>query len=453
MTSLLSTSSLLLTSSAPAIVAFAPHAPRSHRRPNLLPPSSPLPPLFATPKKSSSSSFPPSTVSDPSGPTPPQPTSHFPSISLDSLPESHYDPHAHPIPHQPWRRGDTDGCHDPLTSPWRLEAESIIRDAVSVVGASVYDVTWYMAKCVVSIAEPEKLGETVAAYTDGRQVLIEYPDETDVSGHVFRDPDAGTEDELFAEEDEYLDYEQYDEETEYEILKANLPVEYDEETGEALPPRDIRSRAERMAELEEERRMRAEEREEEEGWKERPDDGMFAHPVDGRALATISKAILNALGEEDVEDRLRILSRHDIILTSPLDSPVVLDSQKEFNNAEGKDVYVETRDPWGSNRVLFGKLVDRNAMDVVINQDNSGRMVTIPNNMVHQVLCVSGLAEGSERVKMILRGETGEDEGSEEGDEDDEYGEDEDDEGGMEVEELDVEEEEYEEELEEDDYE
>jgi len=42
------------------------------------------------------------------------------------------------------------------------------------------------------------------------------------------------------------------------------------------------------------------------------------------------------------------------------------------------DVYVETRDPWGSNRVLGGKLVDRNALDVIINQDNSGRMVTTP---------------------------------------------------------------------------
>mmetsp|Transcript_10352 Transcript_10352/g.19476 ORF Transcript_10352/g.19476 Transcript_10352/m.19476 type:complete len:90 (-) Transcript_10352:101-370(-) len=85
-------------------------------------------------------------------------------------------------------------------------------------------------------------------------------------------------------------------------------------------------------------------------------------------------------------------------------------------------------------------------MDVIINQDNSGRMVTIPNNMVHQVLCVSGLAEGSERVKMILRGETGEDEESEEGDDDDEYGEDGDEDGGIEVEEQDVEEEDFEEE-------
>lgn len=222
-----------------------------------------------------------------------------------------------------------------------------------------------------------------------------YPSESDISGHVFQDPEAGTEDEMFTEEDELLDYEQYDEDTEYEILKANMPQEYDEGTGEELPPREPRSREERMMEMQEE----WESRWLDEPRSEKPSDGMFAHPVDTKALSVVSQAITKALEEDHVENKLQILSRHDIILTSPLDNPCILDSQKEFDAARDLDVYVETRDPWGSNRVLGGKLVDRNAMDVIINQDNSGRMVTIPHSMIHQVLLPSGLAKGSAKMK------------------------------------------------------
>lgn len=111
---------------------------------------------------------------------------------------------------------------------------------------------------------------------------------------------------------------------------------------------------------------------------------------------------MKALEDEDIEERLGILSRHDIILTSPLDNPCILDCQKEFDAARDLDVYVETRDPWGSNRVLGGKLVDRNALDVIINQDNSGRMVTIPISMIHQVLLPSGLARMAEMIQERL---------------------------------------------------
>lgn len=297
------------------------------------------------------------------------------------------------MPHQPWRRGDTDGCHDPIAAPWRLEAESIISDAANLVGCKVVDVTWYMAKCVINLDESSFAN--VVSYVDGPEVRVMYPSESDISGHVFQDPEAGTEDEMFTEEDELLDYEQYDEDTEYEILKANMPQEYDEGTGEELPPREPRSREERMMEMQEE----WESRWLDEPRSEKPSDGMFAHPVDTKALSVVSQAITKALEEDHVENKLQILSRHDIILTSPLDNPCILDSQKEFDAARDLDVYVETRDPWGSNRVLGGKLVDRNAMDVIINQDNSGRMVTIPHSMIHQVLLPSGLAKGSAKMK------------------------------------------------------
>lgn len=360
-----------------------------------------------------------STVSDPDGPSPAAKSSPIEEIDIDDIPEMHYDPAAHPVPHQPWRRGNTDGCHDPINSPWRVEAHRCIEDAVRLVGAELYDVTWYMAKCVVSIDEQSL--SSVVSYTEGPEVQIEYPDEDDVGGHVWEDPDAGTEREYVTEEDELLDMEQYDEDTEFEILKANAvpeedddddeaydedDLEYDEATGEfRKPDPEIRTRAERMMEMHDEAKSQdlGEPRD------EKPDDGSFAHPVDPLALSTVSSAIMAALSNEDLEDRLQILSRHDLILTSPLGDPVVLDSQKEFDEARGLDVYVETRDPWNSNRILGGKLVDRDAMDVIINQDNSGRLVTIPNSMIHQVLKPSGLAEVGNRVARNGDGDEDED--------------------------------------------
>ena len=95
----------------------------------------------------------------------------------------------------------------------------------------------------------------------------------------------------------------------------------------------------------------------------------------------------------------------------------MLDSQGEFDDAIGIDVYVDTRDPWGSDRVLFGKLVDRNALDLIINQDNSGRMVTIPHSMIHQVLLPSGLARGSARIREGFTGGSGEDDDDDDDDE------------------------------------
>ncbi|KAL7474905.1 hypothetical protein ACHAW6_000850 [Cyclotella cf. meneghiniana] len=83
---------------------------------------------------------------------------------------------------------------------------------------------------------------------------------------------------------------------------------------------------------------------------------MLAPPVDAKALAVVSQTIMNALGEESVEEELRILSRHDIVLTSLLNHPCILESQTEFNAARDLDVYVETRDPWGSNWFFWGKL-------------------------------------------------------------------------------------------------
>ena len=52
-------------------------------------------------------------------PTPHLDADPWPEVDIDDLPESRYDESNHPVPRQPWRRGDTDGCHDPLTAPSR----------------------------------------------------------------------------------------------------------------------------------------------------------------------------------------------------------------------------------------------------------------------------------------------------------------------------------------------
>ena len=103
-------------------------------------------------------------------------------------------------------------------------------------------------------------------------------------------------------------------------------------------------------------------------------------PIDTRAVSTIARSILESLEESDEE--LQVLSRHFVVLSSP-GAPDVLDTQRQFDARRGQDVIVETIDPWQSNRVLRGKLLERNSMDVIINK--KGRMVTIPLNFVKVV--------------------------------------------------------------------
>ena len=109
-------------------------------------------------------------------------------------------------------------------------------------------------------------------------------------------------------------------------------------------------------------------------------DSIKNYMVDSLKISTIAKAILDGL--EQVEDDLEILSRHEVILTTPGETDM-LDTQREFDAYRGFDVIVETQDPWASNRVLRGKLLERNSMDLIINK--KGRMVTIPLNFVKAV--------------------------------------------------------------------
>ena len=55
---------------------------------------------------------------------------------------------------------------------------------------------WYMAKCVI-ISLDKSLFANMVSYVDGPEIPVAYLDESDVSGHVYEGPGAGTEDEVF----------------------------------------------------------------------------------------------------------------------------------------------------------------------------------------------------------------------------------------------------------------
>jgi ribosome maturation factor RimP len=114
---------------------------------------------------------------------------------------------------------------------------------------------------------------------------------------------------------------------------------------------------------------------------QQPIDLEHSMHIDTAKLSTIAQAILQAL--EAHEEELRILQRHELVLCSPNPALDAVETQKQFDAYRDHYVMVETVDPFESNRTLKGRLVDRNAMDVLINVQ--GRLVTIPHNFVKVV--------------------------------------------------------------------
>lgn len=129
----------------------------------------------------------------------------------------------------------------------------------------------------------------------------------------------------------------------------------------------------------------------------------YGQRINTAALSVIADSILDAL--QDREDELRVLARHEVVLSSP-SNPKSLDTQKKFDAAIGKRVAVRTHDPWNSNRSLYGVLVDRNTLDVYINQ--KGRLVTIPNNFVAGVELMEGKEFEEYEQQMKLKDDEGE---------------------------------------------
>lgn len=331
--------------------------------------------LFAT------SNRPPSKVTDPDGPTPIIDNDDVEEVHPDDIPELreiyNQDELPRPIPHQPWRRGEMAGCDAPIAAEWRQEAEEIICKSVELVGGKVLDVTWYLTHVVVTLDEhvmPPQ--DFVKAH--GPVINVKEP-----SLAVYRDPNDPDPEEIWADRDDIL----YQRETAGEALDAaqraknmyatkdaddppdephnpdktdqdDIPLFMNEETRDDM--------AVRIAEQERDRYQAS----------EHPMDIEYTR-IDKAGLSTIAGAILDAL--EAYEEKLNILKRHELILTSP-GAPDVIETQRQFEAYRGEHVIVETQDPFESNRTLKGKLVDRNAMDLMINK--KGRLVTIPLNFV-----------------------------------------------------------------------
>lgn len=264
---------------------------------------------------------PPSKVDESDVPTPPLQSDPVKIIDVDTIPELKYDRGSHAVADQPWRRGDTDGCEDPIYSPWRIEAEAIITEAVEAVGAELHGITWGMSQLMVSLHDVSR----VEGIIDGPEIIVDVGDDYDEN----LGPDLHWNPTLSQDEfEEYID-------THPRSVVTTLQDPMSDPTQD----------------------------------------------IDTMALSTVAEAVTTALAPE--EHRLHILDRHELLLTSPSNEEGVLESQKDFDAHRGYHVQVETRDPFKSNRTLKGKLVNRNALDVVINVN--GRMVTIPQNFVYQV--------------------------------------------------------------------
>jgi len=469
-------------------------------------------PAFHTTALTATSPPKPSKVIDVDEPTPESPPFDPPVVEPSDIEEiMAYDESSHAgIDHQPWRRGELNGCGDPVDAQWRLEAEYIIEQAAGSAGGYVEDVTWYATFVVITLSpnldtvirDTEEGEDKMGLVSDIRvdvtnsktNVFLDGPeDENDPAG---KDVGAFTGEEYARSADDEEDDDEEDDEP-----------EYDEETGEEIPRIKVRpSRSEAifayMAEKEEafakrgstdrllklpgfvqphnvkesvqvrydgyvkdieefedllEKRygysLRPQYDYDEDGepiisepseddltaalklcnigWGLEPsrleeykqyilekyrvvEEYQGANPklndLDVRAdgitqdyaerLGLVGKAIIDALEDEEVDAKLDVVERHEIVLTSANFDAEVVETQREFDNARGRDVFVYTRDPWESNRVLKGKLMDRNVLDIIINQN--GRMVTIPNNMVEVVRLPDTKAKDRQAVKELV---------------------------------------------------
>ena len=321
----------------------------------------------------------PSKVIDEDGATPAAPDDAPTKIDPNDIPELFYDEKAHPVPHQPWRRGNTEGCEDPIDADWRLQADRMIKRAAEMVNGRVLDVTWYLTQVVITV-DDESL-PNVEEYTMGPEIVLAVDD----NGPEYFDPDDPNPEPIWADEEEFL-YER-DDETE-DNMRRNMYARGD---ISGFPENPVKLYVKQ--ETREDMAAPSEEEEALQSMEETPVDSDIFE-IDTLALSTMARAILQAL--ETVEDDIHVLERHEVILTSPGD-PSLLETQSQFDRHQGNPVIVETQDPFGSNRVLKGTLLTRNSMDVVINK--KGRMVTIPLSFVKAVRIPGGVFE--ERLEEV----------------------------------------------------
>lgn len=162
----------------------------------------------------------PSTVVDLDGETPEIPDDPIEFIDIKDIPEYEYDENDHPIPHQPWRRGETNGCEDPIHAPWRREAEAIIKQAAYQAGGTVLDVTWYLTTCMI----------TIDKNTSGVIQGIEGPPVLSTEGHwpMYRDPDNPDPEPIYLDEEPDYMWEK-DVEAEWEMKRKSIAKKEDDD--------------------------------------------------------------------------------------------------------------------------------------------------------------------------------------------------------------------------------
>mmetsp|Transcript_8630 Transcript_8630/g.18636 ORF Transcript_8630/g.18636 Transcript_8630/m.18636 type:complete len:477 (-) Transcript_8630:426-1856(-) len=360
-----------------------------------------------------------SRVSDPSGPTVELEPEELAEVDYDSLPEGKFDETNIPIPEQPWRRGETAGCEAPIDAEWRKEAERMIEMGVQIAGGTYIDTTWYLTSVVVTVGMDFQDMKLDLLREGGPEIKVDT-----ATKPIYYDPDDPEPEDIWFEEDEETPV--FERDTEAETANANRTyAKADPEEGEAdtleslgLDPEgdaplyvDKEFREDLALRAHELRMLRDTKTDDPVDWddmfwfdKSGPHKKYYGEKVNTAALSTIAGLIIEALTER--EDELQILARHEVVLASPSNRRS-LDTQKKFDAAIGKRVAVRTHDPWESNRSLYGVLVDRNALDVYINQ--KGRLVTIPNNFVSGVELML-----SDEEEDVLEAEEEEDESEDE---------------------------------------
>jgi ribosome maturation factor RimP len=324
-----------------------------------------------------------SIVEDPDGPTPTLEQKLVDVVDINTIEELREiddpDDLPRPIPYQSWRRGDTAGCEAPIAAQWRRDAEEEITKAVELVGGRVLDVTWFLTSLLVTLDEDTMPPQD---FIKDRGPVI---DIIEPGPPIYYDPADPEPEEIWDDEDDIL----YERETEEEAAlsaerKRNMyaPVSPDDEDpNEPRIPVEADVTDIPLYRNEETRDdvapLVAEEMQERHADSQQPLD-LDTIKIDTSVLSTIADAIIEALKLHETE--WRILARHELILSSPNPAIDCLETQRQFDAYRNHHVVVETQDPFDSNRTLKGKLVDRNAMDLILNI--RGRMVTVPLNFV-----------------------------------------------------------------------
>lgn len=272
----------------------------------------------------------------------------------------------------------------------------MIEMGVQIVGGNYIDTTWHLTSVVITIGMEFQAMKPDLLREGGPEIRIDT-----TCKPMYYDPDDPKPDAIDFEEDQDTPFFERDLEADQAIANrtyAKASIEDGEsDTAESLgldPEDDMplyvdkefrEDLALRASEL---RALRETKTDDPVDWddmfwfdKSGPEHKKYyGEKVNTAALSTIAGSIMDALKER--EDELQILARHEVVIASP-SNPRALDTQKKLDAAIGRRVAVRTHDPWESNRSLYGVLVDRNALDVYINQ--KGRLVTIPNNFVSGV--------------------------------------------------------------------